>query len=107
MTTRSLAFLVLSLVLGTALTVGWYLEGERTASAAERAPDARPRIEHVWRTYPAAVSTRRSRSNSGSVTSTRLRSHARPGRMPTLGTPAVAPSAGADESTTFRRQIAD
>jgi len=105
MTTRSLSLLVLSLVLGTALMVGWYLEGERTASTVERAPDAQPRIEHVWRKHPGAVSTRRSRgrARTGMVTSMRTSSQGRPGEVPTLAVPAPSPSAGPDESTLFRR----
>ena len=107
MTTRSLSVLVFSLVLGTALMVGWYLEGERTTSAAERAPDAQPRIEHVWRSHPGAVSTRRNRGRSGTLTSIRARSQAAPARVPSLAAPAPSQSAGSGESAIWQPQASN
>jgi hypothetical protein len=48
MSVRNLIFIVLSLVTGTALTVGWYLEGENEVRAEARANEAP--IQHVPRT---------------------------------------------------------
>ena len=107
MTTRSLSILVLSLVLGTALMVGWYLEGERTTAAAERAPDAQPRIEHVWRSYPGAVSTRRSRGSWGTATSQRTGDGAHQDRRAALSGSPFRVDSGVDEAAAFRGRSSD
>jgi len=67
MTTRRLAILTLALVLGTMTAVGWYLEGERTVQAAP-GPDG-PHMEHLWRCYPSAATSRRARRSRGVATS--------------------------------------
>lgn len=107
MTTRSLSLLVLALVLGTALMVGWYLEGERTTAAAERAPDAQPRVEHVWRSYPGAVSTRRSRGSWGNATSQRTGATLHRDRRATLSGLPFAAGSGVDEATALRSRSSD
>jgi hypothetical protein len=48
MSVRNLIIIVLSLVTGTALTVGWYLEGENEVRAEMRASETP--IRHVPRT---------------------------------------------------------
>ena len=99
------ALAVLTLVLGTIFTVGWYLEGARPATEGTR-PDAEPRVEHVWRTYSGTASTRRQRGTSR--TSGPVRSGDAPTQLSTrpAWTPApVLPTAS--ESTTFEGRIRD
>ena len=131
MTTRSLAVLVLSLVLGTILMVGWYLEGEHSAAAAERAPDAwprleslrgeegggeQPRLQHLWRSYPSAAATRRGRGSWGTATSRRAAPSMLSGtpgdrgrgRGAALGTPpAMTGGARAEEAMAFEPRMTD
>ncbi len=97
MSVRNLIFVVLSLVAGTAVTVGWYLEGENEVRAEVRALEAP--IRHVPRTVPdvpirpTASWTPRTMQpgQSGST-------HARPSN----GTPSAwwMDASGADETAT-------
>ena len=106
MSTRSLSLLVLTLVLATIFTVGWYLDGARPVTAETTRSGTEPQVEHVWRTYPGAPSARRQRS-------TRQRLTTQNGVPAVRATSAVSPwtpvpvAPAATESTSYDSRARD
>lgn len=94
MSVRYLIIIVLSLVTGTALTVGWYLEGENEVRAEARSYEAP--IRHVPRTLADEDLRPTARWSRKSTRSTAVR----PSTGPAPSTWWIG-STGAESSTAF------